>query len=123
MRQESIETFGKTRKRTPSEEESRCSIKRRNTGCETFRFLKENIDSDKECKSLDLEFRKEELKVVVRLEDLRNEWEKEALELQRNPKIITMAMLQQQQQLSQQMMRQQQVMLTVMMEMINKKNN
>ena len=36
MRQESLETFGATRKRTPSEEESPCSIKRRNTGSETF---------------------------------------------------------------------------------------
>ena len=123
MRQESLETFGEIRKRTPSEEESPGSTKRRNTGSETFQFLKEKIDSEKECKSLDLEFRKEELKEKVRLEDLRNEREKEALELQRNQKNITMAMLQQQQQQSQQMMQQQQVMLTVMMEMINKKNN
>ena len=62
MRQRSLETYSETLKRK-GDEESQTSLKRRNTGSETFRFLKDKSDIDRETKQMEIDFRREELMV------------------------------------------------------------
>ena len=67
-----------------------------------------------------MNFRREELREKVRLDTIKGEREKEAMELQRQQNQITLAMLQQQQQQSQQMRQQQHAIMAAMLEMIKK---
>ena len=53
----------------------------RNTGSETYRFIREKNNIDKEIKEQELELRREELKENMKMEELKNE-QREKMELQ-----------------------------------------
>jgi len=81
MREQSLETFTETQKRKMRDEESPTSTKRRNTGTETFRFLKEKTDSDKE---LEINFGREKLMEKSRIEVMKNETERDRIAQSKN---------------------------------------
>ena len=81
MRQQSLETYSETLK-SKGDEESQTSSKRINTGSETFRFLKDKSDTDRETKQTEINFRREELMVKSRIEEMVNEREREKIRLQ-----------------------------------------
>lgn len=122
MRRQSLETFSETLKRKSTEDDSPTNSKRsRNTGSETFRFLKEKTDTERELKELELKFRREELAEKSRIENMKHEREKERMQLQQQQmnqqQQLTLAMLQQQQQQNAQVMQQQQQMISALFQL------